>query len=124
MAVAATRQGTRGAAPELSSRMRVLVGERRAMGPGKADLLEAIDRSGSLVDAARELGMSYMRAWRLVREMNDSFQHPLVELRRGAHGGAHVTADGREVLALYREMERAARRAAAGGWRKLRRRLR
>jgi len=104
--------------------MRVLVGERRAMGPGKADLLEAIDRSGSLVDAARELGMSYMRAWRLVREMNDSFQHPLVELRRGAHGGAHVTAAGREVLALYREMERAARRAAAGGWRKLRRRLR
>ncbi len=124
MAVAATRQTARGAAPELRSRMRVQVGERRAMGPGKADLLEAIEGTGSLAEAARGLGMSYMRAWRLVREMNDSFQQPLVELRRGAHGGAQMTADGRAVLALYREMEAAARRATAAGWRKLRRRLR
>ncbi len=65
-----------------------------------------------------------MRAWRLVREMNDSFRLPLVELRRGAHGGARLTAEGNAVLTLYREMQRAARPAAAPGWRKLRQHLR
>ena len=41
-------------------------GEEIAMGPGKADLLEAIDRAGSISAAARSIGMSYRRAWMLV----------------------------------------------------------
>jgi molybdate transport system regulatory protein len=94
------------------------------MGPGKADLLEAIGAEGSLASAARGLGMSYMRAWRLAQEMNAAFREPLVELRRGARGGARLTAEGQAVLALYREIDRAARRAAEPGWRKMRRRLR
>ena len=112
------------AAPELRPRLRVQVGAAHAMGPGKADLLESIEARGSLADAARELGMSYMRAWHLVGEMNEAFRQPLVELRRGAQGGATLTGEGRIVLALYREMDAAARRAAAPAWRRLRRRLR
>ena len=37
------------------------------LGPGKADLLEAIAHHGTVRDAAAELGMSYMRAWKLVQ---------------------------------------------------------
>ena len=74
------------------------------MGPGKADLLDAIAAEGSLAAAARELGMSYMRAWRLMREMNELFRKPLVAVRPGARGGALLTAEGERVLALYRAM--------------------
>ena len=76
-------------------------------GPGKADLLEAIGREGSISAAGRAMGMSYKRAWSLVEEMNIGFEAPLVESARGgAHGGgAHLTEEGRAVLADYRRLE-------------------
>ena len=66
------------------------------LGPGKADLLDAIARKGSIRAAASELGMSYMRAWTLIRTMNAAFRSPLVEkIRRGSEkGGARLTARG------------------------------
>jgi molybdate transport system regulatory protein len=95
------------------------------MGPGKADLLEAIAHTGSIRGAAGELGMSYMRAWTLVKIMNAAFRTPLVEKERGGteKGGAHLTARGRSVLELYRAMEAKAERAVGGVWEKLKREL-
>jgi molybdate transport system regulatory protein len=80
------------------------------MGPGKADLLDAIAESGSISAAARKLGMSYRRAWLLVDTMNASFKSPLVEtLTGGAQGGgAQVTDLGRDVVRRYRQMEKKA----------------
>lgn len=92
------------------------------LGPGKADLLDAIARTGSIRAAASELGMSYMRAWTLVRTMNGAFSEPLVEKIRGGseQGGARLTASGEKVLRLYRKMEEKAERAVAPLWEKLR----
>jgi molybdate transport system regulatory protein len=100
-------------------------GDTIAIGPGKADLLEAIARNGSIRAAAEELGMSYMRAWTLVRTMNAAFASPLVEKTRGGtqQGGAALTGRGRDVLAAYRAMEKTAARAIAPEWKKLRRHL-
>jgi molybdate transport system regulatory protein len=91
------------------------------LGPGKADLLDAIARTGSIRAAAAELGMSYMRAWTLIRTMNDAFREPLVEKVRGGseQGGAQLTPSGKNVLGLYRRMEEKAARAAEGLWAKL-----
>src|SRR5437773_10584634 len=61
-------------------RLRVSLGDDIAVGPGKVDLLEAIARNGSITGAARELGMSYRRAWVLVDTKNRCF-------RRGGGGG-------------------------------------
>lgn len=110
---------------ELRPRIRASRGDVILIGPGKADLLEAIGKSGSIRSAAEEIGMSYMRAWTLVRTMNDSFAEPLVQpLRGGArHGGAVITPLGLEVLALYREMESRALRAIAPSWKKIERHL-
>ncbi len=96
-------------------RLRVLLGESIAIGPGKAALLEAIARHGSISAAARANGMSYRRAWNLVDTMNKCFVAPLVDSSvGGAHGGgASVTALGQEVLAAYRDMEIKAARAVA-----------
>lgn len=92
------------------------------IGPGKADLLEAIAETGSIRSAADEMGMSYMRAWSLIRTMNDEFREPLVEKTRGGalKGGATLTSNGERVLRIYREMEEASLEAAGPGWKKLR----
>jgi molybdate transport system regulatory protein len=99
--------------------------ETVVLGPGKADLLEAVSRSGSIRAAARELGMSYMRAWTLIRTMNDAFRSPLVEKERGGagQGGARLTERGERVLALYREMDARAEKAIAAVWAKMRKEM-
>ncbi|MCB5188609.1 winged helix-turn-helix domain-containing protein [Methylobacillus caricis] len=86
-----------------------------AIGPGKADLLEAIDRNGSISAGARAMGMSYKRAWDLVDAMNKSFRQPLVATATGGShgGGAQVTEFGRDVLLRYREMEAKANKSIA-----------
>src|SRR5688572_12331987 len=87
----------------IKPRFRIVDGEGTiVMGPGKADLLDAVARSGSIRAAAEELGMSYMRAWTLIRTMNAAFRSPLVEKERGgsAQGGAQLTPRGRKVLEL------------------------
>lgn len=105
-------------------RIRVLADDGTiVLGPGKADLLDAIARTGSIRAAAGELRMSYMRAWTLVRVMNGSFRSPLVEKLRGGpeQGGARLTKRGRAVLDIYRRMEDEARDAVRGAWRDLQR---
>lgn len=94
----------------LRPQLRISFRKSIAMGPGKADLLDAIAESGSISAAARKLGMSYRRAWVLVDTMNASFQSPLVEtLTGGAQGGgAQVTELGHDVVRRYRLMEKKA----------------
>ena len=111
----------------LLARLRIVDDEDTIiLGPGKADLLEALERSGSIRDAAAELGMSYMRAWTLIRIMNERFREPLVEAARGGsrRGGAKLTPAGRAVLRLYRRMTKASERASTPAFRDLRRLLR
>ncbi|MEO8432121.1 MAG: LysR family transcriptional regulator [Acidobacteriota bacterium] len=92
------------------------------LGPGKADLLAAIGRLGGLGAAAEELGMSYMRAWKLVQTLNRAFRAPLVHTERGGarHGNAGLTPMGESVLALYREMEAGSLAAMKPAWKRLR----
>ena len=93
--------------PVPAPRLRILLGRAIAIGPGKAELLRLIEEMGSISAAAREMGMSYRRAWTLVETMNGAFREPLVEAAIGGRGGggAQVTDFGREVLNRYRVME-------------------
>lgn len=106
-------------------RLRLMAGEDIAIGPGKADLLEAIAATGSISAAGRRLAMSYRRAWLLVETMNRCFRSPVVEAAKGGSrgGGARLTPLGAEVLARYRRMESKAERAIAGEVTLLRRRM-
>ncbi|MDD7970669.1 LysR family transcriptional regulator [Roseinatronobacter sp. HJB301] len=94
-------------------RIRIIFDEAGMIGPGKAELLERIDKTGSIAAAGREMGMSYKRAWELVSLLNAMFRTPLVESTRGGPGGggAILTANGRNVLSLYRGFERDAAEA-------------
>ena len=93
--------------------LRVLLDDEIAIGPGKADLLEGIEETGSIAAAGRRMKMSYKRAWTLVETMNACFRGPLVETSKGgaARGGAALTPLGEDVLSRYRSMESAAKSA-------------
>jgi molybdate transport system regulatory protein len=100
--------------PQIELKLRLRHNQDIAMGPGKADLLEAIVRTGSISGAGRELDMSYRRTWQRVDLMNRCFSEPLVRSAVGGQrgGGAQVTETGLLVLARYRAMETAATAAA------------
>lgn len=97
-------------------RWRLGRGAEIALGPGKVDLLEAIGRVGSISGAARELAMSYRRAWLLVETMNRCFRQPLVATSSFRRGGATLTETGHEVVALYRRIQAESLAATRGDW--------
>lgn len=98
---------------KLKLQLRILLNQDIAFGPGKAELLEEIRRTGSISQAAKSMNMSYRRAWQLVDTMNQCFETALVETQTGGThgGGAAITALGQKVLQHYRQMEVNARQA-------------
>jgi molybdate transport system regulatory protein len=88
-------------------RVRVQFGGGFAIGPGKADLLQAVAATGSISAAARQMEMSYRRAWLLIDAMNRCFRELVVDTATGGKGGggARITVFGRKVLKDYRAME-------------------
>jgi molybdate transport system regulatory protein len=88
-------------------RFRVDFGRRQAVGPGKIALLERIGQTGSLSQAARDLHMSYRRAWLLLESLNASFRERIAVSRRGGRGGGGVrlTIFGQRLISVYREFE-------------------
>jgi molybdate transport system regulatory protein len=107
-------------------RFRIVLKSGVALGPGKADLLEAIAETASLTKAAKRFGMSYKRGWSLVQELNRHFAEPLVETEKGGAGGgggARLTKLGDYVLKRYRKMEADAGKAIAAGISDLRKHL-
>jgi molybdate transport system regulatory protein len=88
-------------------RLRIDFEPAGSLGPGKVALLEAIRRCGSISSAARDLDMSYRRAWLLIDDLNQTFRQPVVSAVVGGRkgGGTGVTAFGESVISHYREME-------------------
>ena len=107
-------------------RFRIVLKPGLMLGPGKADLLEAISETGSLTAATARHGMSYKRGWTLIQELNKGFGSPVVETQKGGSGGgghAALTPLGRLVLDRYRRMEADASAAVSAGVADLRRHL-
>jgi molybdate transport system regulatory protein len=103
--------------PTPAVRFRVDFGPDRAVGPGKIALLEHIAAGGSLSQAARDLNMSYRRAWQLLDSLNGCFRERVARTAKGGRGGggATLTDFGAKLVAVYREFDaeiqqRAARR--------------
>jgi molybdate transport system regulatory protein len=103
------------AAASVGVRLRIDIGAGCSIGPGKIALLEQIERSGSLSQAARILKMSYRRAWLLLEDLNRTLGQPVTTASIGGAGGggAQITPFGRHLVAAFREIELAAGTAAA-----------
>ena len=78
--------------------------DKAFLGGDRIDLLEAIDRFGSITRAAREVGVSYKTAWDAVDAMNNAAERPLVERAVGGlgGGGTMLTGEGKKTVRLYR----------------------
>jgi len=112
-AKATPRPGSSAASPGV--RVRVDFNDRCSVGIGKICLLEGIARTGSLAQAAREIGMSYRRAWLLVDSMNADFDTAVIRATVGGSGGggAQLTPFGCELIEAYRRLESRLRALAA-----------
>jgi molybdate transport system regulatory protein len=106
--------------------LRVLGAGAPAMGPGKAELIERIAQTGSISAAAREMGMSYRRAWQLVEALNAAYREPVVITAIGGQrgGGATVTPYGARLATQFRFMEEKASLAIAADLKRFSRQLR
>ncbi|MBL7890786.1 MAG: LysR family transcriptional regulator [Bacteroidia bacterium] len=80
----------------------------KLFGKGRVELLEKINKSGSIANAAKEMNMSYRQAWQMVNEMNKRSNHPLVEKQLGGKngGGAILTQAGKSAINKFNELEK------------------
>lgn len=101
--------------PLLKVKAQILVGDAIAIGPGKADLLEAVQRTGSIAAAGRSLGLSYRRTRDMIDTLNACWRVPLIQTARGGRtgGGTALTPTGTVVLERYRLLQAALTTAAA-----------
>ena len=96
----------------LKIRVQIYCGDQIAIGPGKADLLDAIASEGSISAAGRRMGMNYRRCWMLVDVMNRCWAEPLVAT---STEGARLTPMGEQVLRDYRALQASVLCAGAAG---------
>lgn len=94
---------TRHAAQEPGVRTKLFIADE-TIGLGKINLLASLDEAGSISAAARQMGMSYRRAWFLLDSMQSGFRNPLFLTERGgsSKGGAKLTPLGKDLIRRYR----------------------
>lgn len=92
-----------------------LLGDKRAFGPGVAELLDGVRRRGSLQGAARDMNMSYSKAWTIMRDAEAIWGFPLIRRYVGGKDGGRsvLTGQAEEILKRYRQMNEAVRAVAA-----------
>ncbi|HMH33308.1 MAG TPA: hypothetical protein VK543_09780 [Puia sp.] len=73
-------------------------------GPGPAELLEGIEDTGSINQAARKMNMSYKKAWEIVNRLNDKTVNPVVITAAGGKkgGGSTISEDAKQMIAYHR----------------------
>lgn len=83
-------------------------------GLGRAQLLEAVERTGSLAAAARELGMSYRAAWGRLKASEERLGMKLLE--RAPHGRRPMRPTPAAKVLTRRFNELMARLKQEGQW--------
>lgn len=81
--------------------------DEKVLGKGRVELLERIQASGSIRQAALQMKMSYKQAWDMINHMNTHFSSPVVISQRGGKGGgkAIVTEHGQYVIAQFHQLQ-------------------
>jgi molybdate transport system regulatory protein len=93
---------------DIKVRLWIEAAEGAFLGIGKIWLLENIQKTGSITNAAKEMKMAYRQAWQLVEEMNQRAERPLVEKLLGGKGGggARLTEAGEKAIQTFYALEK------------------
>lgn len=93
---------------EIKSKLWIEIEGKPVFGRGRRFLLEAIDTYGSINQAAKEINISYRKAWGYIKAMEERLGFKLIERQTGGRngGGATLTEEAREFLRKYEAMER------------------
>ena len=77
-------------------------------GPGRAELLQGIEQTGSINKAAKQMGMSYKKAWAMISELNTQASRPLVITQAGGKkgGGSMITEEAKLLITFYQQLRK------------------
>jgi molybdate transport system regulatory protein len=80
----------------------------RFLGPGRVELLEHIETTGSISKAAKLMGMSYKKAWQMIDAINTQAAKPFVITQSGGEkgGGSVVTSEAKELIAYHQQLRK------------------
>jgi molybdate transport system regulatory protein len=92
---------------EIRSKLWIEVDGEPVFGRGRRFLLQAIDSHGSINQAAKEVGISFRKAWSHIKAMEERLGMKLVDRQAGGKngGGAALTGDARMFLKNFEAME-------------------
>ena len=92
---------------EIKSKLWIEIDGKPVFGRGRRFLLEAIDKYGSINQAATEVNISYRKAWSHIKSMEERLEIKFVDRHAGGRngGGATLTDEAREFLRKYEMME-------------------
>ncbi|NHJ46210.1 MAG: LysR family transcriptional regulator [Asgard group archaeon] len=79
------------------------------LGPGRVKILEAIDQTGSLTEATKLCNISFRKGWKLINEINEQLEQPIVISERGGKGGGgrtSLTEYGKKLVQQYKRIEK------------------
>lgn len=106
---------------EIKSKLWIEIDGKPVFGRGRRFLLEAIDRHGSINQAAKEINISYRKAWGYIKAMEERLGFRLIERQTGGRngGGAVLTEEAKKFLKKYAELERGIREIVDDKFRKV-----
>ncbi len=78
----------------------------RFFGPGPVELLQRIEETGSINQAAKAMGMSYKKAWEMVSRLNEIVGSPLVITATGGEkgGGSSLSEEAKQLIEYYQSL--------------------
>lgn len=92
---------------KITGRIWITSNNETLIGLGRFELLSRIEEFGSISKASKDMGMSYKKAWELVNSINNAFKEPIVVGIVGGNngGGSTLSASGKNLLKIYKEIE-------------------
>jgi molybdate transport system regulatory protein len=83
-------------------------GGKKYFGPGPMELLERIDQSGSINQAAKQMGMSYKKAWEIINRLNTHSAKPLVITHAGGEqgGGSEISPEAKQLISYHNNLRK------------------
>ncbi|MBF0304751.1 MAG: TOBE domain-containing protein [Alphaproteobacteria bacterium] len=93
--------------PKVDAMLALRRGGRPLVGRDRIDLLEAVDRHGSITKAAKAVGLGYKAAWDALNAVDNLLPRPVIRAQAGGAqgGGAVVTEDGKALIKAFRLLE-------------------